>query len=124
MTNDKQVTLKKENLPSDILFEDDSNKGLENVKTESLALPILKLLQNSSGEAQKRNQNYVEGAEPGMFLNTVTRKIYDGSKGIQVIPCYYKLEFQEWADFGTGSGRPENIYDADSDILSKTTKDS
>ena len=124
MTNDKQVTLKKENLPSDILFEDDSNKGLENVKTESLALPILKLLQNSSGEAQKRNLNYVEGAEPGMFLNTVTRKIYDGSKGIQVIPCYYKLEFQEWADFGTGSGRPENIYDADSDILSKTTKDS
>ena len=35
----------------------------------------------------------------------------------------YRLEYQEWADFGTGSGRPENIYPASSDILSKTTKD-
>ena len=93
------------------------------MKTENLALPILKLLQNGSGEAQKRNQNYVEGAEPGMFLNTVTKKVYDGGKGIEVVPCYYKLEYQEWADFGTGSGRPENIFDANSDILSKTTKD-
>jgi hypothetical protein len=122
-SNEKQVTIKKDNLPSDILFEADAAQGLENVKTENLALPILKLLQNGSGEAQKRNQNYVEGAEPGMFLNTVTKKVYDGAKGIEVVPCYYKLEFQEWADFGTGSGRPENIFDASSDILSKTTKD-
>ena len=83
----------------------------------------MKLLQNGSGEAQKRNQNYVEGAEPGMFLNTVTKKLYDGEKGINVIPCYYKMEYQEWAEFGTGSGRPENIFSADSDILSKTEKD-
>jgi len=123
-SNEKQVTIKKENLPSDILFEADAAQGLENVRTENLALPILKLLQNGSGEAQKRNQNYVEGAEPGMFLNTVTKKVYDGAKGIEVVPCYYKLEYQEWADFGTGSGRPENIFDASSDILSKTTKDS
>jgi len=67
-SNEKQVTIKKDNLPSDILFEADAAQGLENVKTENLALPILKLLQNGSGEAQKRNQNYVEGAEPGMFL--------------------------------------------------------
>ena len=118
------MTTKKEaGLPSSILFEDDAAAGFENVKTTSLALPILKLLQNGSGEAQRRNQNYVEGAEPGMFLNTVTKKLYDGAKGIEVIPCHYKLEYQEWADFGTGSNRPENIYADDSDILSKTTKD-
>jgi hypothetical protein len=92
------------------------------VKTDSLAPPILKLLQNGSAEAQKRNQNYVEGAEPGMFLNTVTKQLYDGDKGIQVIPCYYKLEYQEWADYGTGSGRPEMIFPDTSDILEKTTK--
>ena len=118
---ENNVTIKKEGgLPSTALYEGDAHAGFENVKTSSLALPILKLLQNGSGEAQKRNQNYVEGAEPGMFLNTVTKKLYDGAKGIEVIPCHYKLEYQEWADFGTGSGRPENIYDANSDILSKT----
>jgi hypothetical protein len=106
------------------LYEGDAHAGFENVKTSSLALPILKLLQNGSGEAQKRNQNYVEGAEPGMLLNTVTKKLYNGAEGIEVIPCHYKLEYQEWADFGTGSGRPENIFDANSDILSKTTQGS
>jgi len=88
-----------------------------------MALPILKLLQNGSGEAQKRNQNYVEGAEPGMLFNTVTKRLYDGAKGIHVIPCHYKLEYQEWSDFGTGSGRPEKIYPDTSDIKSKTTED-
>ena len=118
---ENNVTIKKEGgLPSTALYEGDAHAGFENVKTTSLALPILKLLQNGSGEAQKRNQNYVEGAEPGMFLNTVTKKTYEGATGIEVIPCHYKLEYQEWADFGTGSGRPENIYSADSDILSKT----
>ena len=120
----KDVAVKKTaQAPSTILFRDDAHKGFENVRQESLALPILKLLQNGSGEAQKRNQNYVEGAEPGMFLNIVTKRLYDGDKGISVIPCYYKMEYQEWAEFGTGSGRPEQIYPADSDILSKTTKD-
>ena len=118
---ENNVTTRKEGaLPSTALYEGDAHAGFENVKTTSLALPILKLLQNGSGEAQKRNQNYVEGAEPGMLLNTVTKKLYDGANGIEVIPCHYKLEYQEWADFGTGSGRPENIFDANSDILSKT----
>ena len=124
MENNKDVAVKKTaKAPSTILFRDDANRGFENVTQDSLALPIMKLLQNGSGEAQKRNQNYVEGAEPGMFLNTVTKKLYDGEKGLNVIPCYYKMEYQEWAEFGTGSGRPENIFAADSDILTKTTKD-
>jgi hypothetical protein len=122
--NEKQVTVKKAApLPSTIMFEDDAQAGFENVKQSSVALPILKLLQNGSAEAQKRNANYVQGAEPGMLLNTVTKKVYDGAKGINVIPCHYKLEYQEWSDFGTGSGRPENIYPDTSDILSKTTQD-
>jgi len=121
--NEKQVANKKAApLPSSILFEADAHAGFENVRQQSVALPILKLLQNGSAEAQKRNQAYVEGAEPGMLLNTVTKKVYDGSKGIEIIPCHYKLEYQEWSDFGTGSGRPEQIYPDTSDILSKTTK--
>ncbi len=123
-SSEKQVAVKKEaGLPSDALFEADAKLGFENVDQESVALPILKLLQNGSAEAQKKHANHVEGAEPGMFFNTVTRKLYDGEKGIQVIPCHYRLEYQEWADFGTGSGRPENIFPGNSDILSKTTKD-
>ena len=92
---ENNVTTKKEGgLPSTALYEGDAHAGFEKVNTTSLALPIIKLLQNGSGEAQKRNQNYVEGAEPGMFFNTVTKKLYDGAEGIEVIPCHYKLEYQ------------------------------
>ena len=120
--NEKQVAKKSSTAVAN-MFEADAFAGLENVKNESVALPILKLLQNGSGEAKKLHQNYIEGAEPGMFLNTVTKKLYDGEKGMLVIPCHFKLEYQEWADYGTGSGRPENIFGDDSDILTKTTKD-
>jgi len=47
MSSEKQVTTKKTNLPSAGLFEADAQKGFENVKTESLAPPILILLRNS-----------------------------------------------------------------------------
>ena len=47
--NEKQVATKREaGLPSDALFEADARKGFENVDSESVALPILKLLQNGS----------------------------------------------------------------------------
>jgi len=55
MSDAKQVATKKENLPSASLFEADAQAGFENVKTESLAPPILKLLQNGSAETKKRN---------------------------------------------------------------------
>ena len=122
--NEKQVAVKQEaGLPSTIDFEADKDSGFENLVEQTVALPILKLLQNGSAEAKKRDPKYVTGAEPGMLYNTVTGKLYDGEKGVQVIPCFLEFEYQEWADFGTGSGRPEKIYPAESKILEETTKD-
>ena len=122
--DEKQVAVKQEaGLPSTIDFEADAGSGFENLVEKSVTLPILKLLQNGSAEAKKRDPKYVTGAEPGMLYNTVTGKLYDGEKGVQVIPCFLDFEYQEWADFGTGSGRPEKIYPAESKILDETTKD-
>ena len=58
-----------------------------------------------------------------MVFNTVTNELYDGSKGIRVLPCAYQRQYVEWADRGQGSGAPINVYDASSDILTKTTRD-
>jgi len=45
------------------------------------------------------------------------------SKGIRVIPCFYKLEYLEWRDRGKeGAGAPVAIYDSSSDILTKTKR--
>ena len=118
-----QVAEKKSaGLPSNV-FEDDAAKGLGTIGQEDLALPFLKILGQLSPEVNKRDGKYVEGAEPGMIFNSVSGELYDGVKGIDVIPCFYKLEYIEWKDRGEGIGAPIAIYDSSSDIMSKTKPD-
>ena len=105
------------------MFEDDAAKGLGKIGQEDLALPFLKILGQLSPEVNKRDGKYVEGAEPGMIYNSVSGDLYDGVKGIDVIPCFYKLEYIEWKDRGEGLGAPIAIYDSSSDIMSKTKPD-
>jgi len=120
----RDVTVKKEgNLPAKIDFISDAGAGLENIDKDDLALPFLKLLQSGSDETKKKHANYVEGAEAGMFYNTVTKKLYSGEKGIEVIPCFYKLTYPEWAPFERKEGRPISP-DRGPEILAKTKKDS
>ena len=111
------------NLPSADLFEADAQKGTENITQDDLALPFLKVLGQLSPEVNKRDAKYVKGAEPGMVLNTVTAELYDGDKGINVIPCFYKREYVEWQVRGESSGKPVAVHAPDSDILKTVTRD-
>ena len=118
-----QVAQKKSaQLPANI-FEEDAAKGLGKLGQEDLALPFLKILGQLSPEVNKRDGKYVEGAEPGMIFNSVSGELYDGMKGITVVPCFYKLEYIEWKDRGEGSGGPVQIHDSSSDIMSQTKAD-
>jgi len=105
------------------LFEADANAGSQNMTQEDLALPFLKVLGQLSPEVNKRDGKYVEGAEPGMILNTVTNEIFDGTKGIQVLPVFYERKYVEWQERGEGKGAPVAIHNAESDIMSQTTRD-
>ena len=104
-------------------FEQDAGQGLGKLGQEDLALPFLKILGQLSPEVNKRDGKYVEGAEPGMIFNSVSGELYDGTIGISVIPCFYKLEYIEWKDRGEGSGAPVQIHDSSSDIMSQTKTD-
>ena len=115
-----QVTEKKEGALAVNLFEADAQQGAQNISQEDLALPFLKILGQLSPEVNKRDGKYVEGAEPGKIINTVTNELYDD---IDVIPCHYKRQYVEWQDRGTSTGAPVAIHDADSDIVSQTTRD-
>jgi hypothetical protein len=105
------------------LFEADADKGSQNMTQEDLALPFLKVLGQLSPEINKRDGKYVEGAEPGMILNTVTNEIFDGAKGIDVLPVFYERKYVEWQDRGDSKGAPVAIHNAESDIVSTTTRD-
>jgi hypothetical protein len=109
-----QVTEKKEGALAANLFEADANQGTQNISQEDLALPFLKILGQLSPEVNKRDGKYVEGAEPGKIINTVTNALYDT---INVIPVFYRRQYIEWQDRGTSTGAPVAIHDANSDIV-------
>ena len=85
-------------------FEEFGSLGFEETRTEDMAVPFLRILAQLSPQVNKREGAYVEGAEAGMIFNTVSNKVYDGEKGVQVIPCYYNRRFVEWAPREKGGG--------------------
>ena len=114
-----QVTTKKEGALAVNIFEADADKGTQNISQEDLALPFLKVLGQLSPEVNKTHGKYVEGAEPGKIINTVTNELYSN---INVVPVFYKRKYIEWQDRGTSTGAPVAIHEADSDIISQTTR--
>ena len=117
------VDTKKENLPMSSMFEGDAHKGMEQMGADDLALPFIRILGDLSPQVKKSKAEYVEGAEPGMLFNTVSKELYDGSKGIQVVPCYYKREYIEWSDRGEGPGAPIAVHPANTDLMNQTNRD-
>jgi hypothetical protein len=105
------------------IFEADANQGAQNIAQDDLALPFLKVLGQLSPEINSRDAKYIKGAQPGMILNTVTGDYYDGEKGINVLPVFYKRQYIEWQDRGASMGAPVAIHEVDSDLLSKVTRD-
>ena len=120
MTQEKAIK-KKENTSMALagMFEEDSNTGLDNMGADDMALPFLRVLGQLSPEINKRDAKYVEGAEAGMIFNTVTKVAYDGEKGLNIIPCYYKREYVEWSDRGQGTSAPVAIHSVNSGIIKK-----
>jgi len=118
-----EVAIKKEaGAVAAINIEQFGEAGFENVDSKSLALPFLKVLGQLSPQVTQGDSQFMAEARAGMIYNTVTDELYDGTKGITVIPCYYKLEYIEWRDREKGAVAPVNVYPADSDIMSKTTR--
>jgi len=88
------------------MFEDDAGKGMENLGTEDLALPFLKVLSGNNSELDTH-----ETARKGDIYNSVTGVAYKGKEGVRVIPCAYQRRFIQWAPRGEGSGGPVAIYE-------------
>ena len=112
-----EVMAKKKENGSLALFGSDTAKGFENMTQEDLALPFLRILGQLSPQVTEGDAKYVNAAKPGMIYNTVTSELYDGKKGIKVIPCYYKKDFPEWSDRGDGPGAPVAIHLPNSPVI-------
>ena len=105
------------------LFGNDLSKGFENMTQDDLALPFIRILGQLSPQVTQGDAKYIESARPGMIYNTVTNDLFDGKKGIKVIPCYYKKDYPEWSDRGDGPGAPVAIHLPNSPVISTGKRD-
>ena len=118
-----EVMEKKKDSGSLALFGNDTAKGFENMTQEDLALPFLRILGQLSPQVTEGDAKYIASAKPGMIYNTVTSELYDGKKGIKVIPCYYKKDFPEWSDRGDGPGAPVAVHLPNSPVIQTGKRD-
>ena len=79
----------------------DSGRGQEGVGTEDVLLPRITLLQQLSPQINKKKPEYVEGAEAGMMMNSVTKELYDE---IEIVPVFFRKEWVIWKDRDAGGG--------------------
>ena len=105
------------------LFGDDAAKGFENMTQDDMALPFVRILGQLSPQVTDGDAKYIANAKPGMIYNTVTSELYDGKKGIKVIPCYYKKDYPEWSDRGDGPGAPVAVHLPNSPVIATGKRD-
>ena len=88
-------------LPAHLKAVEGVGRGNENVGS-NVTIPRVKLLQKMSDEVDKHHANYVAGAEPGHFLNTLTGKNY--GEDLYAISLTFKHEFTVWRKRDSGGG--------------------
>lgn len=96
-----------------------SGAGFEDVKSTDLVLPFWKLLQSAGNETKKNEPEYIKGATEGMWLDTVSKRLY---RNIIVVPCKYVTHYIEWRKRNEGGGLIKN-HGTDRSILDKTHRD-
>lgn len=100
----KAVAKKDKNEVGNLNFEADVGAGMEGADKDSYAIPFLRVLQSTSPQVNEARGEYIEGAKPGMLLNTATRKIYGGKEGLIILPCAFQRRFIRWAPRGDSNG--------------------
>lgn len=83
---------------ADINFEEDAGAGTEGVDKDSQAIPFLVVLQPLSPAVA---EGLVEGAKPGMIMNTVTNELFSE---LIIVPAAFQRRYVEWAPRKKGGG--------------------
>ena len=99
------------------MFEADAGAGNENVGSDDLALPFLKLLSGLDSLLDTH-----ETARKGDIYNTVTGAVISGKEGVSVIPCAYQRVYIQWVPRGSGTGAPMNVYKPNDPSMPKTER--
>ncbi len=96
-----------------------SGAGYEGTDADDFTTPFLGLLQALSPEVAEGS---LEGARPGMLINTVSKELHDGKVGVFFVPVATQHVFVEWRPREKGGGivaRHEKRSDFIKELLAK-----
>lgn len=101
---------------SEFDYGDDFGSGFENIGKDDLKTPFIKQLQALSPEVV---EGTIEGARPGMFVNTATGELFPMETGLIVVPIAKTVRFIEWKQRKNGGGFV-NMHEPTSEVVAKT----
>lgn len=77
-------------------MEADAGRGMEGADKDSFAIPFLSVLQGLSPQLKT-----VEGARPGLIINTVTNELF---KSLSFVPVAFQRRYNRWIPRSAGGG--------------------
>ena len=93
-----------------ISLRNDSGKGSEEIKSDDMSTPILKILHQLSPECNSNDAKYVEGAKPGMIYAKGIGTLTDGQEGVNVLVAHVQTRFPEWQEMGDAAAPPVTTH--------------
>ena len=94
--------------------------GFDNVGPRDVIIPRLTILQALSPQLQRNKPEFIQGAAAGMFCDTATGDVFEGP--LELVPCFFKRVYLEWAPRNTGKGLVRN-HETDDAILDRCSPD-
>lgn len=85
-------------------------RGSENVSTDDIQLPRVDVIQALSPQIKKSDPSYIQGAEQGVFFNTLTSDLYGGE--VTFIPVYYRKQWLNWYDRKKSEGGLAGVFES------------
>jgi len=73
-------------------------------EASELQIPFIRVAQGTSPQLKKSDAKYIADLRQGDIFNTVSGEIWDGEKGITVIPCYQVTTYPEFLPEDQGGG--------------------
>jgi len=101
-------------------MEADAGEGMELIGVNDLVVPLFVILQALSPQCDKTKDEYMDGAEQGNFYLKSKEVLYDGEKGVDVIPCFYDKKIFEW---GPNRGGLKGVHPLDTPLMRQTSTD-
>jgi len=95
-----EITLATDKMPAHV--KQSAGRGNENVSSDSMTIPRIKLLQKMSPEVDKHHANFIEDADPGDFLNSLTNENYGSD--LYTISVTFKDDHVVWKKREAGGG--------------------